>query len=183
MKARSRSCTSAASGAKAIFSEWLRPGLHQIVNGLPTAQIEVTDAKISPLRDGERGPQGPQQVLFYVVKDSRHGAPGKRGHCACRRRWADGRSGGFARARLARKSLPRRVRRRRIEPRAAFALPAASGRRGQASQAVELDEILACQRHQLGIAGVVHRLVALDLRQQRRPVLLDTVLEIDLCGV
>jgi len=50
------------------------PLLHQTVEILPAAQVEVAHAEVGVLRDLEGVLQGFEQVVFNVVKDARHGA-------------------------------------------------------------------------------------------------------------
>ena len=52
-----------------------RPGLHQIINGLPAAEVQVADTEIGSLRHGQRGAQCAQQVLINVVEDPGHLPP------------------------------------------------------------------------------------------------------------
>ena len=48
------------------------PRRNQVVNRLPAAQIQITHAKISALRNLQSRPQRAEQVLFYVVKNTGH---------------------------------------------------------------------------------------------------------------
>lgn len=49
------------------------PVLHETVEGLPAAQVEVADAEVCAFGDFEGVLQGFEQAVFYVVEDARHG--------------------------------------------------------------------------------------------------------------
>jgi hypothetical protein len=48
------------------------PALDELVNLLPAAEVEVADAEIGAIGQGERLAQGREQGLVDVVKDARH---------------------------------------------------------------------------------------------------------------